>query len=210
MKRTAILTALSAALALPAAADGISPANPDPVVVSPEPVAAPAPRVVDWSGFYAGLGAATGSGEIVYDPGATYDVQDEAIYSGFIGYNAQRGNLVFGGELNVLSGLPGAVGFPDEQVGTTFEVRARAGYAAGRAMPYLFVGYAQGDYEDIIASDQTLSGITYGAGVDFMVTDRIFAGLEVTRRNLDGDTTSPGQTRDYESTTIGLRVGFRF
>lgn len=208
MHRIAILTALTAGFAGPALADGPRPVVPDPVVVAPAP--APAPRPVDWSGFYAGLGAATGSGEIVYDPGSTYDLQDEPIYSGFIGYNAQRGNLVFGGELMASNRLPGAEGFPDERVNMTFEVRARAGYAAGRAMPYLFVGYAQGDYEDAVADDQTLSGITYGGGVDFMVSENIFAGLEVTRRNLDGDTTVAGQTRDFENTTIGLRVGFRF
>jgi len=196
------LIALGSAMVIagPAAAGGIA-----PVVVEPAPVIIPAPVAVaaDWSGFYGGLSYSQTMGSLDAGAGAT-DFEDGTAPGAFAGYNWQNGNFVFGGELayhaisdSELTGTPGT------ELSSAIDLKGRLGYAAGRVMPYLALGYSSATL-DVGADSFDLTGASYGIGVDFLVTDNIFVGAEYLQRDLSGD--------GYEAdpSTLGIRVGYKF
>lgn len=139
---------------------------------------------------------------------------------GFAGYNSQWDDIVLGVELNYLHGKFGgsqtdsatraftdALGFPDVVTNQSFAsvnisdmgtVRARAGYAWGVFLPYVFGGVAlgqadivrtarifgtqNGDSFDLSATDAQNSHLVYGyaagLGVDVMLISCLFLRAE--------------------------------
>lgn len=67
------------------------------------------------------------------------------------------------------------------------DLKARLGFAAGDALIYGFSGWSFGEYEYEALFGRgpasflaiSTSGMNYGAGVDYLVTDNFFMGLEV-------------------------------
>lgn len=113
-----------------------------------------------------------------YQTGTETYRQSHATYGAFAGYRHQFGTgIVLGGELagHHFSG------------GTNFEAKAQAGYALGRALPYLTAGY---DFTDETA--------IYGAGFDYALTDRWIAGVEYTQADKTG------------TDRISARLAFKF
>ncbi len=127
-----------------------------------------------------------------------------------LGANKQFGNLVVGGELSVsgarISGS-GPACFDDVTLGLDAECKARVnwlvtglarlGYAHDR---WLFSGaagwsVAGADYDIILdagapipfGSSETLSGFTYGAGVNYALTQSVSLGVEYLRADLDAE-----------------------
>lgn len=193
-----------AILPVSALAGGYTP----PVVetpVAPPPVVVETP-VYDWSGFYLGAHAGIWDGEVDFN-GAVDDTDDDDRfgYGAFAGYNHQFGNFVLGGELAYTFEGPGAQGVPDERLTNIFDAKARAGIAAGRALPYLFAGYTAAHYDDL---DIGVDGFNYGVGVDVLFTERLFGGIDLTVRDLEGE--DGPDTLNYDATTIGVRLGFKF
>ena len=95
------------------------------------------------------------------------------------------------------------------------DVKARAGYAIGSALVYGAVGYSSADFGEDYAAPATnsMTGFGYGVGVDLMITEKIFAGLEYYTRTLDGALTYPVDplyTVEGNVTTITARVGMNF
>ena len=88
------------------------------------------------------------------------------------------------------------------------------GYSAGSALIYGVLGYSTATTVESPGNvDIDTNGINYGVGVDYMVSDRFFMGVELLQRNLDGDYTSsgfPGWTFDGRSQSVSLRGGFKF
>lgn len=181
-----------------------------PVTVTPPDIyVAPPPPVRDWAGFYGGLSYSGISGEIDENTGggvfpAMVDTSGAGV---FVGYNWQRGNLVFGGELNYTNFETPFVGFPASFQQNATELRARAGYAMDNVLLYGFVGAAQSRINDGgIIFDQT--GISYGIGGQFMVRGGAFVGLELARRDVSGS--NGGATLGSIIDTVSLRVGYQF
>ncbi len=114
---------------------------------------------VNWSGLY--FGANGGYGEAS---------NDSSINGGFgggqVGYNIQRGNLVFGVETDIQGSSITASGAPStlEYFGT---VRARAGYAFDRALVYGTGGYAYGGTN--VHGNNTGDGWAAGGGVEYKI-----------------------------------------
>ena len=148
---------------------------------------------VNWSGLYVGVhgGGAWGSDKIVdkdnLNGGAAYTLNDTGfIGGGQIGYNAQRGNLVFGleGDLGYLSASkkkydPNFVGgtYSGVDSGLYGDITGRLGYAFDRTLVYAKGGFAisegkpyvdnsAGSYKGGRASTDVLTGWTIGAGVE--------------------------------------------
>ncbi|MEJ6509587.1 MAG: outer membrane beta-barrel protein, partial [Octadecabacter sp.] len=140
------------------------------------------------------------------EPSVYEYLQDSAI-GVFAGYNWQRGNLVYGGELNVTEGSLVLEGY-NEELDTTIELRGRVGYAMGDALVYGFFGYGMSEYV-YSSSQHDVAGGTYGLGIDYMVTDSIFAGLEVSNRELTG-TTGTGTDQTNYIDMISLRIGYNY
>jgi len=206
MKQTLISASIVAMLSTGAIAGNIDTAIADPVITPP------ALTSTDWSGSYCGLSYSSGGGTDAGSSGSTYDYFDDTAIGGFCGNNWQRSNLVYGGELNVTAGsLAIDNGFSDE-LGTRTELRARVGYAMGDALVYGFLGYGTSDVKwgGTNPGGYDVAGGTYGMGVDYMVTDSMFAGLEVSNLELKGMPTGGNGEHTHDINVISLRIGWKF
>ena len=175
----------------------------------------------DWTGFYAGLGVSrnTGEDEQVYDPPpyAIFDLSGNQV-RGFLGYNLQNGNLVYGGELVYSGGEINYEGYPagDYYVGDTFQVKGRLGYAAGNALWFGTLGWVSSEthYDGATNNPITANGHSFGVGVDFMIGEQMFVGGEIERRLTEFDMGSMGgfplQGNKHQVDAFSLRLGFKF
>lgn len=177
----------------------------DPVVH----VHTPAPVVRDWGGFYAGLSYSAIGGQINENTGGGVfpDLDSDKGVGVFVGYNWQRGNFVFGGELSYINFETPFVGFPASFQQNVTELRARAGYAVNNTLLYGFIGGARSDLDDV-GTSYSQSGFSYGIGAQVMFRGGMFAGLELARRDVSG--TTGGVTLGTDIDTVSLRLGFQF
>lgn len=194
-----------------AIAGNIDTATADPVIAIP-----PTSTVTDWSGGYVGLSYSSVDRTMEWNGQATvFEYIEDSAIGVFAGYNWQSSNLVYGVELNVTEDLvgvtdPGITNHPSEGLDTTIELRARAGYATGDALVYGFFGYGRSSYGSLgnngewAVSQRDVAGVTYGLGVDYMVTTSIFAGLEFSHREL----VQASQTNSLDFIT--LRIGYNY
>ncbi|MEM7615950.1 MAG: outer membrane beta-barrel protein [Pseudomonadota bacterium] len=197
MKSISLAALVASALAVPAFAGNIEPAPVETPIIAPAPP--PAPIGVDWTGFYVGGQAGYGFGDV---EGTDFD--------GFLGglqagYNYDFGSYVLGAEVDYNFGeldLDGDAGSID-QIG---RFKVKAGYDAGRALIYGTAGAAFAD-ADIGGDDLSDIGWTVGAGIDYLVTDNIIAGVEYLYHNFD-DFDDSGS--DVDANTIAAKVSYRF
>lgn len=209
MKCALLAAATIAALSAPAIAGG-------PTVVAEDqaPAAMPAPApVTDWTGAYAGL--QYGRNGANYADESTFqffDFSDGTAAGGYVGYNLQRGAIVYGAELGYasVSGSEITVGGGDDTVDSLLDLRVRLGYATGRTLIYGALGYSQADTTINATSSVTLSGASFGVGLDALVTERLFVGLDYSRRDLSGSDDLSVYNFDSTIDTVGLRLGLSF
>lgn len=201
-------------LANPAFADGPAFAG---RVVPVLPVMHVAPAVTnDWSGFYAGgmVSFDSADGEIIiYSNGApvnAFTANTVTSFGGFAGYNFQLNNFVLGGEAAISSGGIGATVNPNIHYETFYDLKARVGYSVGKALPYAVLGYSIA-HLDAVTNQVPSAGLTYGAGVDYMINDHIFVGAEYLIRDMEGTSQqSPLTTIETTIQSAQLRVGWKF
>lgn len=206
------LAAALFALAHPSHAGG-------PTIVAPDPVpeGMPAPTVgVDWSGPYAGLSFGRTSGVMNTADFGTFDFADGHAKGAFIGYNLQRGNLVYGGELAYASVSGMMLSDPDlggdDTLDSLLELRGRLGYSLGNALIYGAFGLTKGNYTINTFDKPTLSGTSLGLGLDYKMTDQVFLGLDYTRRKMDGVNDNPANAFEFDTpvNALSLRLGLSF
>ena len=206
------ITRAFGALLLSATATLAGSPEPAPVPAPVAPVAAPA---ADWAGFYGGLSY---SSTDVDNAGRFNSSFGKATSLGaFAGYNWQRGQLIYGGEIayqdslgdraNRILSEPAAVLKGEENLSAGVDLRARIGYDLGRMMVYGLLGYSQATF-NIADQSPTLNGHVLGAGAAVRVTDRVFAGVEATRRDLSGQVF--GRESSFDVTTVTVRLGMQF
>ena len=177
---------------------------------------------VDWTGAYGGISAATQTGTHSYDgggPGDVYDLEGPA-FGAFGGYMWASGNLVYGAEAAVSFGgvyemtLDGATSYKDDyEYDRFFDLKGRLGYAAGNVLVYGTLGVSQTQYQADITGDQVntnVTGVIYGLGADYKVTDSYFVGAEYLRRNYDFYESQQGVSIGADVNTFTLRVGLKF
>ena len=177
---------------------------------------------VDWTGAYGGISAATHTGSQVYDdggPGDVYDLEGPA-FGAFGGYMWASGNLVYGAEAAVSFGgvyevsLDGVTSYKDEyEYDRFFDLKGRLGYAAGNVLVYGTLGVSQTQYQADITGDQVntnVTGVIYGLGADYKVTDSYFVGAEYLRRNYDFYESQQDVSIGADVNTFTLRVGLKF
>ncbi|WP_128516673.1 outer membrane protein [Tabrizicola thermarum] len=204
--KTALAIAALAALTGPALAGG-----PTMVADDPMPAAAPAATDVhDWSGPYVGLSYGKTGGDL-NDSFADFELDSDKATGAFVGYNIQRGQMVYGGELAYASTDTVVIGGGgDDTFDSMLDLRGRIGLSAGKVLVYGALGYSRAEMTINGTDGATLSGISYGVGVDVAVSSRIFVGIDYTRRNLDGRNDADTFDLDTTVNTVGLRVGLSF
>lgn len=169
----------------------------------------------DWAGPYVGLSLGSVSGDWVHSaPDGTVNNSGDYSNGGFVGaalgYNFQRGNFVYGGELAYGSANDFCFAdYPAECTSNFIDVKARLGYATGPALIYGVLGLSQADY-DFVGNIYSLSGTAFGFGLDYMIGARAFVGAEVLRREISNDNFDGGDATDHTATSATLRLGFRF
>ncbi|EAR50580.1 possible outer membrane protein [Oceanicola granulosus HTCC2516] len=199
--KTLAVTALASLAAAPAFAGGLDTTAPQPVLTSPAPAPAPVTMATrDWSGAYGGvqLGYGQTDGDVFAEE------EEGALYGGFVGYQRDFGSIVAGAELDYLG-----TDITNDATGTDIDSLARAklrvGYDAGNFLPYATGGYAMANTSGGLEADA--DGYFYGVGADYMVTDRIAVGGEITKNEFED---FDGSGDDFGMTTASARVSFRF
>lgn len=199
--KSILLTTAAAGLAFTGMSVAASAA--DPIVIAP-PVITPAPAIDNWSGFYAGLNAGYGWGEL-YDNGGVVGPFDSVngLFAGAqIGANFQHDAIVFGIEADIQwSGLSQTVGGTTVGVDYFGTVRGRLGVDLDGVLPYLTAGlaYGQGSIDVGPTFNEFHWGWTAGVGVEVKLDEQISLKGEYLYVDL-------GQT-DY---AMGPDFGYRF
>lgn len=212
---------------------------------APAPLEAPPAPAFSWTGLYFGGHAGYAWGDFASEPTDAYGGQkpDGWIGGGQAGFNYQFDNrLVLGIEADASFGslkddIAVALGDPQDglfELGYATEiksfgtVRARAGYAFNRFLPYATGGLgwarAEMDFSNVIsvagvpvisnsASDkQTFTGWTLGVGLEYAVTDNITAKAEYLYTDLgskDFDLGTP-ITADLTLQTVKFGLNYKF
>ncbi|SMO91174.1 outer membrane protein [Paracoccus laeviglucosivorans] len=187
-----------AALAVVAASAANAGGYVAPVVEAPiEAVPAPVVDASDWTGFYAGLQYGKGNAELDYS-GASADSDFDG-FGAHAGYQRDFGKFVAGGELDYNKADLDAGGDAD-----LIRLRARAGYDMGRFLPYVTLGAAHIKGDD----DLSETGITYGLGADFKVTEKFTVGAEYSRS--DFKDVADVDNADLDTDLVQIRASYHF
>lgn len=136
------------------------------------PAAAPVSTGSDWTGGYVGLGLSNHNAEVSFG-GLSASDSDTGL-GVFAGYNHDFGQYVVGGELSFDRASDSGVDLD------LTRLKGRIGYDAGQWMPYAMLGFARLDATDGFDS-YGKSGVTFGLGADFAVTNNFVLGLELSR-----------------------------
>lgn len=185
-------TVAFAGLSAANAADAIRYEEPAPIVSAP---------VFSWAGGYLGAQIGYGWGKSTFtNPEFSDSLKPDGFLGGlYAGYNFDAGN-------NVILGVDADVTYNNLKDGSSEDfnilvvgsdtklrwsgaVRARAGYAIDRFLPYIAGGVAFGSVKNLNYFDagadyfsasqtKTLTGWTAGAGVDYAATDNLIVRLE--------------------------------
>ena len=207
------------------AADAVIEQEPAPVVVAP---------TFTWNGAYIGgqVGYGWGKSDFSGDLFNYGNVKPDGFLGGlYAGYNFDLGN-------NVVLGIDGDITYNDVSKGIdiydgdlavgSFEnklrwsgaVRARAGYAFDRFLPYIAGGVAfgniknSGDIDGIgFSESKTLTGWTIGGGVDYAATDNLILRLEYRYTDYgdkDLDFGGLSVNNDFKTNEVRLGVAYKF
>ncbi len=174
----------------------------------------PTTSLADFSGAYAGAAIAGVSSEfeLSFEDESSGDIplQDGVGFSAFAGYQLQSGDLVYGGEIAVISASDiEFLDFVDIKFDTVAtDIKGRLGYVFDdKIMAYGTAGYttltvkAEGEEEDA-------DGFIVGAGVDYLMTENIVIGAEFTNRQVD--TSVEDIDVDLDVNSVALRASFKF
>lgn len=226
MTRTLILALTSAALltASAQAADlGWSGGNASPVnMYTPS-------SAFQWSGFYAGVNGGYGFGNVSREPVGGGPVTNNNTggweLGGQAGYNMDMGGFVIGAEADLQwsnIGYEAVIGANTAKAsidgfGT---VRARAGIAFDRVMPYVTggVAYGRGTVSSttgagvVTSQSNTHLGWAVGAGLEAAATDNITLKAEYLYVDLGSQpyTTAPGGNSDVGQRFGVIRAGINY
>ncbi|MDB5640715.1 MAG: outer rane insertion C-terminal signal [Hyphomicrobiales bacterium] len=189
----------------------------------------PQVEAADWSGAYAGLLAGYGKDRVRTSTVASSTSLDaDGGFGGlYAGRNFAFGNIIAGWEgaamLSSLKGdgvVPGTADAQRYRDYFSTDVRARAGYAFGRFLPFVAAGAAFGRSEQSDAvtlshrGKVSTSAWTIGAGVDYMLMERVSARIEYLHQkswkneDVDFNGVPMSQSRSADTVRAGLAWHF--
>jgi outer membrane immunogenic protein len=182
---------------------------------------APAPAAmpyvgVNWSGFYVGVNG--GYGWSSADIAAGVNNPTGGFGGGQVGFNAQRGNLVFGIESDIEgAGIKANTAGFESKMDWFGTVRGRIGYSFDRALVYGTGGFAYGNVNQSIPGasiSETQYGWVAGGGVEYKFSPSWSAKAEYQFMSLDAsDVAGAGRLGDstFDRTEVStVRVGLNY
>jgi outer membrane immunogenic protein len=195
---------------------------------STSPMYSPTP-VTGWSGFYAGVNAGYGWGNVNRETSAGASIDNNTgggVFGAQAGYNMDLGGFVVGAEADLQwSGI----GYSDDLGGgSTLKastdvfgtIRGRAGVGLGKVMPYVTGGFAAGrgsvsttDNQNVVTSQSnTHTGWTVGAGLEAQATDNVSIKAEYLYVDLGTQTYSglPGGNINASQRFGVVRAGLNY
>ena len=171
------------------------------------PIAAPPVAVgTDWTGLYGGVQIEYGDAQIDDDAGNAFDDGNGALYGVFGGYRYDFGSFVLGAELDLNAADIDLDGSFNGSIDTVHRLGLEAGFDAGPALVYGTVGAAQATATSN-GAEFSDTGVFYGVGVDYLLTDRVTVGAEVLQHQFDD---FDGTALDVDVTTFGINAALRF
>ena len=178
------------------------------------------PAAQDWSGFYAGASANFDKGNFDFFNNITprtlifNDTLNGNMYGGFVGYNIQRGAMVYGGELAYSAGdIAGAIGGFNFRLTSMLDLKGRVGYAISpNLLAYGVAGgsFGQLDFPLDPNFSAALSGFNFGAGVEYKLGAHMIVGAEYLVRNVAGETANGFNFAEVQTQSAQVRVGWQF
>ena len=197
-----VLISLSLATAASAGALG------DPIIEKPlELIEEP-----DWQGFRLGLtyngemsGNTTAASEGFPFLDAGHD--NDGNLGGFVGFDLQRGQMVYGLEYQHIQRDSAVQGDPSRVHGDISSLRVRIGRTAGKTLFYGSIGAAQSTFDDA-GTNIDMDGYVAGIGIERLFGKNGILGLAVDHYDLSGERLAT--TVESKHTVLQLRVGFKF
>ena len=175
----------------------------------------------DWAGGYGALSVSQSDGELTENaygnPVLTSGLAGRQVGLN-LGYSFVRGKLVYGAELSFnpqeieLSAIHPTKNYLDRVI----DLKARAGYVSGDYLWYGVLALTRGDGHIFGIADSleplSVTGFSYGVGVDRHLTEQVFVGAEVLHRNLEtgGLPGAPESDVEYSFTSLAVRLGMKF
>jgi outer membrane immunogenic protein len=145
-------------------------------------------RSFSWTGVYAGLNAGYNFGDTSNSAKGAIGSVNGGSLGGTVGYNHQIQQFVVGVEGDLAAAnVTGSTGVNSAKVKSIGTLRARAGYAADRALVYATAGYAGGQTKISTATGSASkweNGFAMGAGIEYAFTNNISAKAEYLYTNL--------------------------
>ncbi|ASV83026.1 outer membrane autotransporter barrel domain protein (plasmid) [Ochrobactrum quorumnocens] len=211
------------------AADAVVYEEPAPVIVAP---------VFSWTGGYLGGQIGYGWGKSRFSDDFVVNLKPDGFLGGlYAGYNFDMGN-------NFVLGVDGDVTYnnlkdsysalaPDgltdsieSKLRWSGAVRARAGVAMDRFMPYIAGGVAFGSVKNTLSisdginelsasQSKTHTGWTAGAGIDYAATDNVIVRLEYRytdygHKDYDFDLGTGSARNKFKTNDVRLGVAYKF
>lgn len=165
----------------------------------------------DWTGLYGGAQIDLAMVDMSnLGGGATTNEGNGLMFGATGGYRFDLGNVVLGTSATVSFGsvrVP-PVGAPvpqDPALNALMTVGVEAGYDLGQVLVFGEIGHTWATMRNIAGSRRYESGMQYGVGADYMLSDMVIVGGGVTHTNLDNFSGS-----DVSVTSFGLRAAYRF
>ena len=173
----------------------------------------------DWSGFYVGISANSNSGTspaqpYVYDEG--YQLGSDTTGGAFAGYRWNASDSVVMGFEIAMQGTitvdapASQAPIDDYSFENLVDAKLSVGTSVGKALIYGFAGMSSGILDSSGDDAYSASGMNYGVGVDYMVSDKFTVGVEFISRNMTGYTSGGNPENLKNADTVSLRASFKF
>lgn len=172
----------------------------------------PSVAMADWNGRYAGVsgGSLTASSYEISnsdsDDGQA-PLSDTSTLGVHFGSTVQSGQFVYGGELDIVFAPDADISEDVTIEDPIVDLKFKAGYSVDKFLAYgvfgaSFIGSTFGP------NDINASGLNFGAGVDFMLTDNLVIGAEYLARRTSEEFLNADV--EIEMDTVTVRASFKF
>jgi opacity protein-like surface antigen len=185
------------------------------------PPAAPvavAPAVTDWDGPYIGASVGYGWANVTDNTSPDSTSANGWLLGGQLGYNFHLSDTLVGGVEGDLdwndqqgSGFTGVDAGDSYRINWDGSIRGRLGMDFDGVLPYVEAGiaFANADLDTPAAINNTYTGWTAGAGVEFKVADPVSVNVEY-RYSDYGDQTYGGESLHLNNNIVKAGVNYHF